>query len=242
MSRNLACIFTPSETILGHYLALLEAFGKEAGFVPRFPDINNVEKEFLELYLKKVGVFSSFLHDFPFGQEEEAGKNEFTIKGPMGPGLMIGPDQKGTIVGVTCGTGVVLFLDLAMYLLRMMIYKIGKTQKKSYLLFGNETFSRLNDKSFKLVLFSAFKESGHVLGEPLFKALHDISAKYNFNNFEYYLRVTDKGDPRWDEDFFTQHVPLDAQKVIVYGPFGAQESMTELLKKIGIKDSQFHRI
>ena len=155
---------------------------------------------------------------------------------------MIDPDQKGTIVGVTCGTGVVLFLDLAMYLLRMVIFKIGRTRKKNYMMFGNETFDRLTDKSFKLILFSCFKEEGQVLAQPLFKALHEFSAKYNFNNFEYYLRVGEKGEGRWTEEALKPHVPLDAKKVMVIGPNGAEETIREILKKIGIKDNQFHRI
>lgn len=84
LSRNLACVFTPNETIFGHYLALLDAFKKDEGFRSVFPDINNIQKDYLELYLKRVGVFSTFLHDFPFGQEDVQGiKNEWTIKGPM---------------------------------------------------------------------------------------------------------------------------------------------------------------
>lgn len=53
-------------------------------FQTPFPDINGVQKEFLELYMKKLGPFSSFMHDFPFGQEEAKGiKNEFSIRGPF---------------------------------------------------------------------------------------------------------------------------------------------------------------
>ncbi len=243
MSRNLACIFTPSETLLGHYVSLLEAFSKGESFVQRFPDINAVQKDYIELYIKRVGEFSSFIHDFPFGQEDTKGiKNEFKIRGPFGPGLMLEPDQRGTIVGITCGTGVVLFLDLAMYLLRMSIYKLGRARKKTYQIFGNESFDRLNDKSFKLILFSSFKESAQVLARPLFQALHDISQKYMLNNFEYHLRISENGDPRWDEQTFRQHVPLDAKKVVIFGPYGAEDSIREMLKKIGVKDKQFHRV
>ncbi len=152
-------------------------------------------------------------------------------------------DQKGTIVGVTCGTGVVLFLDLAMYLLRMNIYKAGQQQGKTYKVFGNENFDRLNDPSFKLVVFSAFKKQDHVLGQPLFQALHDISAKYKFNNFEYHLRISENpNDPKWDEAFFKKNLDANAKKIIVYGPLGAEESIKETLQKVGVKPSQFHRI
>jgi len=153
------------------------------------------------------------------------------------------PDQKGTIVGIACGTGVVLFLDLAMYLLRMAIYKIGQKSGKTYKLFANENFDRLIDPSFKLVIFSAFKKQDHVLGEPLFLALHDLSAKHGFNNFEYHLRLSEKaGDPKWDEAFFKKHLDLQAKKIVVYGPLGAEESIKETLVKVGVKETQFHRL
>eukprot|EP01022_Parablepharisma_sp_SALTPOND_P021219 TRINITY_DN409_c0_g1_i2.p3 TRINITY_DN409_c0_g1~~TRINITY_DN409_c0_g1_i2.p3 ORF type:complete len:524 (-),score=44.47 TRINITY_DN409_c0_g1_i2:3794-5365(-) len=164
------------------------------------------------------------------------------VKANQGPGLMLEPDQKGTIVGITCGTGAVLFLDLAMYLLRMNIQKVGRTKKKHYSLYANETFDRLNDRSFKLILFSCFKEKGHVLGQPIFQALHNISEKYMLNNFEYHLRISETGEPRWDETTFKQYVPKDAKKVIVFGPYGAEDSLKGALKKIGIKDEQFHPI
>ena len=152
-------------------------------------------------------------------------------------------DQKGTVVGVVCGTGVVLFLDLAMYLLRMNVYKAGLQQGKNYKIFANENFDRLTDPSFKLVVFSAFKRQDHVLGEPLFRALHDISAKYKFNNFEYHLRLSEKAeDPKWDEAFFKKNLDVTARKVVVYGPLGAEESIKETLKKVGVKESQFHRL
>jgi hypothetical protein len=130
-----------------------------------------------------------------------------------------------------------------MYLLRMNIYKAGKQQGKEYKMFANEQFDRLNDPSFKLVIFSAFKRKDHVLADVLFKPLHDLSAKLKFNNFEYHLRVSEnKDDPTWDEAFFRQHIDTKASKVIVYGPLGAEDSLKATLRKVGINDSQFHRI
>ncbi len=244
MSRNLACIFTPSDSMVPHYLKLLGAFTKGEAFTAPFPDINNVQKDYLELYLKKLNVFSTFLHDFPIENPEAKGiKNEFQVRGPYGPGIGVEPNQKGTIVGVACGTGVVLFLDLAMYILRMNIYNAGKKLGKDYKMFANETFDRLTDPSFKLVIFSAFKKQDHVLAEPLFRALHDISAKNGFNNFEYHLRVSEKTeDPKWDEAYFRKNLDLNAKKIVVYGPLGAEESIKDTMRKLGVKDSQFHRI
>ena len=83
MSRNLACIFTPSDSMVPHYLNLLGAFTKGEAFSTPFPDINGVTKENLELYLKKMNEFSTFMHEFPIGQEGTKGiKNEFKVRGP----------------------------------------------------------------------------------------------------------------------------------------------------------------
>lgn len=85
MSRNYACIFTPSETLIGHYIALIHAFKDLKSYSTPFQDINNVQKDHLELYIKKIGVFSKFLHDFPFSKPEELNgpKNDFQIRGPF---------------------------------------------------------------------------------------------------------------------------------------------------------------
>ena len=82
MVRNYACFFTQSDTILPHYLRLIDAFRKGCDFTPPFHDINFVQKNYLEIYVKKQGEFSRFLHDLPLGPEA-AGKNEFNFRGPF---------------------------------------------------------------------------------------------------------------------------------------------------------------
>jgi hypothetical protein len=120
------------------------------------------------------------------------------------------------------------------------VIHVGKKMGKEYKLFENEKFDRLTDSSFKLILYSAFKKKDQVLAEPLFRALHDISAKHGFNNFEYHLRIS--GEPKWDTNFFKKTLDLQASKVIIYGPLGAEESLKSILDSIGIKESQYHRI
>ncbi len=148
------------------------------------------------------------------------------------------------MVGIICGTGVVLFLDLAMYLLRMNLYHAGlKLGKPCYKLFANETFDRLMDPSFKLVVFSAFKKQSQVLCEPLFRMAHEISEKYGFGNFEYYLRISEKvGEPRWDQEFFRKRLDLHAGKIYVHGPLGVEEDIQSRLRKVGVKQKQFYSL
>jgi len=160
-----------------------------------------------------------------------------------GPGLFINPYEKGTIVAITCGYPVMFFLDFALYLLRMNIQIVGHTRKKHYAIFGNEVFDRFNAKSFKFILFSSFKENTEVIGEKIFKKLSEISEKYGINNFEYHLRVSKTGEPRWNEETYRKFVPIDAKKIFIIGPLGATENIREQLCKIGIKDiNQFATI
>ncbi len=156
---------------------------------------------------------------------------------------MISPNQKGTVVAIACGTCVVLFLDLAMYLFRMNVYRATQHSQRTYKMFANESFDRLTDPSFKLVLFSSFKRQDNVLGEAFYRALHDLSAKYHFNNFEYNLRVSGLPDaPQWDEAYFKERIDTRAARVLINGPHGAAPAIKETLKKIGVQDSQFHWI
>jgi hypothetical protein len=78
MQRNLACIFSPSDTLVPHYLKLLDAFTNNKDFQTPFPDIMNATKEHLELYLKRLNIFSSFVHSVDFNDP----RNEFQVSGP----------------------------------------------------------------------------------------------------------------------------------------------------------------
>jgi len=66
------------------HMELVKAFNNNEVFVPRYKEILNIQKDYLELYIEESGELSSFLHDFPFGQEDIKGvRNEFRIKGPF---------------------------------------------------------------------------------------------------------------------------------------------------------------
>lgn len=110
-------------------------------------------------------------------------------------------------------------------------------------MFGDEVFDHLTDPGFKLVIFSSFKKN-QILGEVLFEMLHDISKKEGYNNFEYYLRKTGGEDKiKWDEAYFKENLKLqEIKQVYVYGPLGAEESLKEILKKIGVQEQSFKKI
>ena len=70
--------------MMNQTMELVNAFNNNKPFPAKYKEIINVQKDYLELYIKKSGVFSSFLHNFPFGEEDIKGiKNEFRIKGPF---------------------------------------------------------------------------------------------------------------------------------------------------------------
>ena len=91
---------------------------------------------------------------------------------------MLDYNQKGTFVAIACGTGVLMFLDLVMYLIRMNIKQIADLSKKAYMLYEDEVFESLANKSFKFILFSCFREQNQVLGKEICETLNDISEKY----------------------------------------------------------------
>lgn len=65
-----------------NHLELIKAFNSNASFAPKYKEMANIQKGYLELYVEKTGEMSSFLHNFPFGQEDITGvKNDFKIKG-----------------------------------------------------------------------------------------------------------------------------------------------------------------
>lgn len=98
-SRNYGLIFSKSSNILPLILKFIESFQQDSEFAPIFPDINNIIVDDLELIIKKGNRVSKMLY------ENQLPSNEFLVSGPFGPGLQIAPDQKGIIMGVTCGIG-----------------------------------------------------------------------------------------------------------------------------------------
>ena len=151
--------------------------------------------------------------------------------------------MSGTIVGIACGTSVALFADLAMYIMRMNLARIGENTKVKgkpvqYKLFANEEFPYLKHPNFKFILFSSFKEKKHVLGELLLRAAHDISEHQQHPNFEYHLRISsEKGQPKWNAAYFAKHIPADAHKIFITGPMGAESTLTNILVDAGFNRS-----
>eukprot|EP00826_Nyctotherus_ovalis_P042621 TRINITY_DN4405_c0_g1_i1.p2 TRINITY_DN4405_c0_g1~~TRINITY_DN4405_c0_g1_i1.p2 ORF type:complete len:156 (+),score=43.94 TRINITY_DN4405_c0_g1_i1:725-1192(+) len=155
---------------------------------------------------------------------------------------MLSTEQTGTIAVITQGIGVVLFLDLVAYLLRLNIHKVSTTNKTQCKLYEDENFSKLNSKSFKLVLVACFKEQGQVIGQAMCQALYEISGKYNINNFEYHLKFAKTDELAWAEETLKKCVPAKAKKIFIMGNYKIEEAFREILRKIGIKERQIYCI
>ena len=75
-------MFTLSSTLLKEYQKLLSAVQKGQNFTAPYQDINDVVKGCHEIYVKRIGEFSSFLHSFQVDAASLAGeKHEFEFRG-----------------------------------------------------------------------------------------------------------------------------------------------------------------
>lgn len=155
---------------------------------------------------------------------------------------MLSAEQTGTIAVIAQGVEVVMFLDLVAYLLRLNIHKVSTLKKMQCKLYEDESFSKLNSKSFKLVLVACFKEQGQVIGQAMCQALHEISVKHNINNFEYHLKLAKTSEFAWAEETLKKCVPAKAKKVFIVGRHKTEEVFKEILRKIGIKERQIYFI
>ena len=145
-------------------------------------------------------------------------------------------------MAITFGIRVVAFADIAAYILRKNIYRAGKVLGRLYKLFGNEGLDRLNDETFKFVLFSSFPTQELAVGAKLFQATDRISTEFMFSNFEYHLRVTEEGESRWDSAEFKKLIDFNVQKIFIVGPDALETSVRESLLRLGFKESQLFNL
>ncbi len=81
MSRNYSCTFALSESLAAHYASIVHAFNTGEPFSAPYPDIASARKPHLEIFVKKHGTFSSFMHELPTAADSI--QNDFQILGPF---------------------------------------------------------------------------------------------------------------------------------------------------------------
>lgn len=95
-------------------------------------------------------------------------------------------------VAFTAGTGVLPFLDLVAYLIRLNLDSSFGTQRdgqKDMSEIGSP-FPGINLKSFKFVLYVSYKSKDEAIGRDLCLGLKTIVKTMKRDNFEYYERFS----------------------------------------------------
>jgi hypothetical protein len=113
------------------------------------------------------------------------------MKGPMGKGLQV--EKDGVHIAFTAGTGCLLFLDLVAHLVRKNLKMLNSEEEK-----------RLDSKTFKFVFFLSFPSREESVALELCEGLQNLCNKYNLNNFELHVRLTNKKSRRWDSAYIDE--------------------------------------
>jgi hypothetical protein len=149
------------------------------------PKTKNFEKDLsltvtIKSYISPNGV-SQRVH-------ENNPDKQFMIMGLMGHGL--GIETTGSHVAFVAGTGILVFVDLVAYLIRLNLDMV------------NEDHGVLNKGKFKFILYASFPNRNEAVGLDLVDSLIKLNQKLNLENFEAVLRFSNeqKGE-RWDENF-----------------------------------------
>jgi hypothetical protein len=119
------------------------------------------------------------------------GAVSYQMKGPMGKGLQV--EKDGVHIAFTAGTGCLLFLDLVAHLVRKNLKMLNSEEEK-----------RLDSKTFKFVFFMSFPSREESVALELCEGLQNLCKKYNLNNFELHVRLTNKKSRRWDSAYIDE--------------------------------------
>jgi len=236
VKRNYGCFFTATEKLLPEYLKLIEAVKEKKDFIPPFDDIYNVYRDGIELFMKTKNGFSKTMDEIPLNSESD----KFKLIGPMGCGLRLVPSPKGLIVAAICGTSIAMWLEVVAYMIRKAVYNLGKSMGKNYMLFKNETFDDLSEPNFKLILFSSFNNEGETIGKAVFEVMAFLSKELNLNQFEYHLRLTEKGDPYYSAEYFKERIKGDPERIYFWGPYKVAETLKAIFLSMGYPSTKFY--
>lgn len=147
------------------------------------------------------------------------------------------PSQKGSVVAIVGGLGLISFLDLIAYIFRLNANKIGEDTGNSYRVFENEIFDQLTDPSFRFVLFTSFKSNREVPLYDLIKSLEKVCKISGMKNFELRERFSNKSEKHWTKEFFQAHLPKDISKILLVGGKEFVESIRKILLECQIDKS-----
>jgi len=137
------------------------------------------QKNILPLVIKRYnfdGALSKQLHEMSIGE-----KSSILIEGPIGRGLELGNNPKGTRVILCAGTGILPFLDLLNYLLMKTMYnelkkKFNEQIAESINVF-KENYATASDPTFNVQFFGAFPNPNEIPGGDILNKLALVSQK-----------------------------------------------------------------
>ena len=93
----------------------------------------------------------------------------FWIKGPMGKGL--GIEKDGVHMAFTAGTGILVFVDLVAFLVRVNLGLLKENEKG------------LIGKDFKFIFYVSFPNRTDSVALDLVEGLDELTKKMGFTNF-----------------------------------------------------------
>ena len=177
----------------------------------------------------------------------------YIIKGPMGRGLDL--QKSGIHIAFTAGTGVLPFLDLVAYMIRL---NLGLLKEKAIVTeengpqesrrqMVNEVQQQIDFSNFKFLLFTSYRTAREAFGRELCKGLGYITESKGLKNFEYIERLSvsslkktapnlkgqeDKAtthgieaDRHWDENFIKQVLSKYSSQTPLSNNFGLSENL-----------------
>jgi hypothetical protein len=94
-------------------------------------------------------------------------------------GKNLGLDSTGTHLAFVGGTGILVFIDLVAYLIRLNLDLLKP---------GDDNI--IDKNSFRFVLYASFANPEEVLGKELLEGLQHICKQKGLNNFELVYRFS----------------------------------------------------
>ena len=122
-----------------------------------------------------------------------------------------------------------MFVDFFLYMVRTVVYAIGKALGKEYKLFANEDFQPVSDPSFKFTLLSSFKGKKEVPLSILFANSQKLFEANPLKNLAMHMRFSDATPSHWTEQDMQEKVPPNATKIFIVGPQAFTEGIAAML-------------
>jgi len=216
---------------------------KDSPFVP--PQSPNEDKNPLPFIIKKYdfpAAFSRRLHQVDINNIRD---NAVYIEGPVGRGLELSENARGTHVIFAAGTGILPFMDLLNYMLMKSIHEV-LTKKNNVLAESmnvyEEGYSKTLDSSFNIVLCGSFASEREMVGFDIVSKLAEINADYGLKNFRSVVRgVRNENVQRigkFDLEFLKENVGKNVEKVMICGPPEFNRELLQWLRETGFESEK----